>query len=140
MPAPAPKVKADPKISPTPKVGAKRRPSLWSVAVKRPCKRDGSTIAEELDDYIEEVTNIKEELDTVEDVLRWLEERKNKFPRVFALSHVYRSVASTAQVERLFSICTRLTRPTRASMSAKLLEAFVTIKLGRKAEAAGCAE
>ena len=138
MTAPAPEV---PKISPTPKGGAKRRSSLWSAAVKRPCQNDESrTITEELGDFTREVTNIKEELDTVEDGLNWLETRKNKFPRVFALSHVYRSVASTAEVERLFSICTRLTRPTRASMSARLLEALVTIKMGRKVEAAERAE
>ena len=135
MPMPAAKVMPEPRISPTPKVGAKRRSSLWSTAVKRPSKRDRSTIAEELDDCIEEVTNIRDELDTVEDALCWLEARKNKFPRVLALSHVYRSVAYTAEVERLFSICTRLTRSTRASMSARLLEALVTIKMGRKAEA-----
>ena len=73
-------------------------------------------------DYIEEVTNIKDELETVEDELCWLGARKNKFPRVFALLHVYRSVASTAEVKQLFSISTRLARPTRATMSARLLE------------------
>ena len=44
----------------------------------------------------------------------------------------------TADIERLFN--TRLTHPTRAIINASLLEALVTIKMGRKTETQECAE
>ena len=64
----------------------------------------------------------------IESSKHWWFEHEEQFPRLAKLFPVYWSVSSTATVERLFSIASRLCRPARAKMSAELLEALVVVK------------
>ena len=63
------------------------------------------------------------------DPITWWERNSDKLPLMAKLARVYLlSPASTADVERLFSIAGRVCRPHRSRLNPKTIELLVTLK------------
>ena len=69
------------------------------------------------------------------DSILWWEGNSNKLPLMAKLAKVYLlAPASTADVERLFSVAGRICRPHRSRLNPKTIELLVTLKYRLLAE------
>ena len=71
---------------------------------------------------------------TTEDNEAYWARKKHDLKVLYELRCVFRGVASTAEVERLFSVATRLSRPARSKMRHTTLQNLVTLTYEAKKE------
>ena len=97
-------------------------------ATSSPVKSSGAEL--EIQEYLKQPC-----IDMTSDPLQYWKEQQTNFPHLTALALKYLAIpASSAPVERLFSIAGKIFRPERCSMSDTTFEKLMMIKCNSRLE------